>query len=85
MKLTIDAVTPDRFTGFWDGAGDCPVSGSRDGSHYVLYGGVSDEYRGSGSSLVIAARRLAKSIDPNATGVIEIDRDYRPGAKTHQI
>lgn len=71
--LVVDIVEPGKATGFVSGPDDFPISATREGVTWYIFGGISDEYRAQGSTLAIAVRRLAREI--GLTGTAEIGND----------
>lgn len=66
VRITLDVTEPGRGIGYTEDSArqseDLLFSRGSDGPGWTIYGGDQDEYRGYGSSLKIAAKRLAKAM-----------------------
>lgn len=90
IRISADITEAGKATGYVTENGryadgqELPLSARREGRTWHVYAGTSDEYRGHGSSLLIALKRLAKALDITS-GVIRIGDDRTDVVKGYDV
>ncbi|MFI6495980.1 hypothetical protein [Nonomuraea typhae] len=79
--IKLDLIEPTRGVGWMeDGSPNpLPLIASKNGNRWEVYAGTSDEYRGEGSTVDVALRRLAAHV--GVTGTAQIEKDWSPGPR----